>query len=187
MNCVIDGETFDLFPIEGFPNYWVEPINGRIYNITKGTFLKQNKKSTGYYEVSLSFQGKKTDKKIHQLVLSAIEPKPTSQHTVDHIDHDTSHNSYFNLRWATQSEQLRNTRPELRSNWFSEARPIRVFGPDMPVEGEVFPSMTEIERQLNIPHTSISVCLNHPDRRKGAFVRGANTRDKSQRYTFMYS
>lgn len=47
--------------------------------------------------------------RVHRLVaLAFIGPAPSEQHTVDHINRDSSDNRVDNLRWASKSEQSRN-------------------------------------------------------------------------------
>ena len=46
---------------------------------------------------------------VHVLICYAFHgPKPSSQHTVDHIDGNPHHNHYLNLRYATKQEQSIN-------------------------------------------------------------------------------
>jgi hypothetical protein len=46
---------------------------------------------------------------VHVLVAEAfLGPRPSPQHTVDHLDMDRSNNVTENLRWATPSEQVRS-------------------------------------------------------------------------------
>lgn len=47
--------------------------------------------------------------KVHTLVaLAFLGPRPSSNHTVDHIDRNRSNNVASNLRWATKDEQMEN-------------------------------------------------------------------------------
>ena len=49
-------------------------------------------------------------KMVHIAVAEAFVPNPDNKPTVDHIDRDRQNNCKDNLRWATYSEQTRNTR-----------------------------------------------------------------------------
>ena len=63
---------------------------------------KQNK---GYLSISI-------DRKqylVHRLVAETFIPNPDNKPTVDHIDRDPHSNAVANLRWATYSEQNKNT------------------------------------------------------------------------------
>lgn len=46
---------------------------------------------------------------IHRLVAETFIPNPEEKPEVDHIDRCPTHNNVDNLRWATHSENLRNT------------------------------------------------------------------------------
>lgn len=46
---------------------------------------------------------------VHRLVAEASLPRIESKVEVDHIDRDTSNNAVSNLRWASRSENTRNT------------------------------------------------------------------------------
>jgi hypothetical protein len=91
----IDGEIWQFHPHHGF-----EVSNhGRIKNrrrITRGT------EGVGGY---MMYSGKR----VHVLVAETfLGPKPSPEHTVDHIDRDIKNNRVYNLRWASRHEQLMN-------------------------------------------------------------------------------
>ena len=68
------------------------------------------KQNTGYYTTRLpNDNGKVEGVSIHILMALAFRgPRPTEEHTVDHIDMDPSNNHESNIRWATKSEQCYN-------------------------------------------------------------------------------
>lgn len=59
----------------------------------------------GYRRIRLN--GKKV--LLHRLIATAFIPNPEAKPCVDHVDGDKLNNSVDNLRWATNSENKRNT------------------------------------------------------------------------------
>ena len=48
-------------------------------------------------------------RRVHDVMAECfLTPRPSQQHTVDHIDRDKANNHISNLRWATHSEQMMN-------------------------------------------------------------------------------
>lgn len=98
---------------------------------------------------------------LHVLVAEAfLGPRPTAEHTVDHIDGDTHNNAVINLRWATKSEQSRNAyrlhphRPADKRSFPVEARPV---GQPSWVR---FESAHEAARQLGASQGNVQSCLH---------------------------
>jgi len=75
------------------------------------------------------------------VVLASFEgPRPSSHHTVDHIDNNTRNNDISNLRWASRSEQQKNRRD------FSASKATAVRNKDT---GEIFPSLSAAGRAVS--------------------------------------
>ena len=71
--------------------------------------LKSSVDGRGYLKLQLYKEGKSSTMKIHKLVAEAFVDNPEGKRCVDHIDGDRANNHRENLRYATYSENNRNT------------------------------------------------------------------------------
>jgi len=70
-----------------------------------------NKKRGGYLLVNMSVDGKQVSEWVAILVAKAfLGPRPSSSHTVNHIDGVVVNNHLGNLEWATYLEQVEHER-----------------------------------------------------------------------------
>ena len=105
----------ELFiPVDGYPNYFVSNI-GRVrsFKNNKSRILKTWTDKRGYKLVSLCQNGRKKNKRIHQLVAQAFlghVPDKTLRIVVDHIDNDITNNDVTNLQLITQRENTTKDR-----------------------------------------------------------------------------
>jgi len=104
-------------PIPDWPAYEVSS-SGLVRRVRKtrvgpaGRLLQpMRNKKTGYYSVCLSELPRSKRIDVHRLVAVAFHgPQPSVNHLVAHNDGNRSNNTAENLRWATQSENLRDCR-----------------------------------------------------------------------------
>jgi hypothetical protein len=94
--------------IKGFDQYRIYQ-DGHVYSCKRKIVLKQQNNMDGYKFVGLWNDGIQYIKYIHRLVAEHFIDNPDNKPEVDHIDRDKSNNMYWNLRWATRSENCRNT------------------------------------------------------------------------------
>jgi hypothetical protein len=96
--------------VEGFENYEVSNF-GFIRSKKSGKFLKGCPDKDGYLRINL--YKTKIDRRfvfVHRIVALAFIENPESKPQVDHIDNNEMNNNVVNLRWASHSENNRNTK-----------------------------------------------------------------------------
>ena len=69
-----------------------------------GKELKPRPTKTGYKRIQINYK----DYYIHRLVAEKFVPNPDNKPQVDHINGDKGDNRAENLRWCTQTENMRN-------------------------------------------------------------------------------
>ena len=94
--------------IENYETYSVSTF-GRVRNDTTGKFLKGGKGSNRYTNVNLCKKGERKMHYVHRLVAIAFIPNPENKDCVDHRDGNPTNNTLVNLRWASRSENIRNS------------------------------------------------------------------------------
>jgi len=101
-------DNMEFKTINGFDEYLIYQ-DGHVYSCRSKMVLKNWNSGVGYKSVSLSKDGIIYKKTIHRLVAEHFIDNPENKSYVDHIDRDKTNNMYWNLRWATNSENVRNT------------------------------------------------------------------------------
>ena len=103
--------------IPGWPEYQASDTGavrrvGCASGARVGRILRQlRNKKTGYFSVCLSQHAVQVRIDVHRLVAMAFHgPKPSVDYLVAHNDGSRTNNHASNLRWATQSENVRDCR-----------------------------------------------------------------------------
>ena len=94
--------------INDFPNYVIHPCGTimRLYKNGNTKELKRTKMKSGYMEIHLSKNGKKSFFYMHRLLALHFIPNPENKRCVDHGNGVRDDNSIENLSWTTHSENL---------------------------------------------------------------------------------
>ena len=72
--------------------------------LKKGRILKQREDQHGYYQTTLSQNGKEKIMKVHRAVAYAFLSNPDNKPCVNHIDNNPKNNNLENLQWCTLKE-----------------------------------------------------------------------------------
>lgn len=101
--------------IKGYEGLYEIDTQGNVYSIrhTRSRRVKKLKpypNENGYMKVNLYDEfGKCKKKYIHRLVAIAFIPNPDNLPIIDHIDCNVKNNAISNLRWCTQSENIKHS------------------------------------------------------------------------------
>ena len=98
-------------PFKPIPNfegiYWITK-SGNVIN-ADGMALKPYDNGYGYLMVDLKRNGKRKHARIHRLVAEAFIPNPYNLPEVNHKDENKHNNSFKNLEWCTNLENMRHS------------------------------------------------------------------------------
>lgn len=127
-------------------------VRGFCTIICQEQILKPRVKNNKYLFVRLSNGSKKASKEkyVHRLVAEAFISNPEHKAEVDHIDGNASNNIVTNLRWCTRLENVNNP-----NTVYKNTLKVLVLSRDG-IYSEVFPSLTQASKKLNIPLSTLS-------------------------------
>jgi len=98
--------------IKDYPNYQISNLgNVKSSYYNRELILRPVVNNHGYLVVSLCNDNDKKIKLISRLVAETFIPNPDNKPEVDHINNlEKTNNTLSNLRWATHTENIHNTR-----------------------------------------------------------------------------
>lgn len=148
--------------IEGYSGLYQISNLGRVKSFHSGKekILKPVKTLDGYLRVVLYKQGKSKKCKVHRLVAEAFIENPQNLPEINHKSEIKTDNRVENLEWCTRSYNInfatRNQRvSESNTNHPNKSKQV------LCVEtGVVYPSASEVERQLGFSQGNISLACN---------------------------
>lgn len=146
--------------------------NDQLYFVSKtgvvfkdDTPLSQYDNGSGYRTVVLNG----TPHYIHELLGLLYVPNPDNKELVIHKNGNIQDNRISNLKWIS-APKIRNEIPVIKKNWKpgrGHFRPIRIIDKDTGELIQVFDSMTEASKVMNVPQKSIWFAINRPSIYKG--------------------
>ena len=162
--------------IEDYPNYEVSNM-GRVRSSDRmvtverkgkknyklkiyGKILKPTIHNNGYKAVGLYNNGKTKQICVHRLVAKYFVDNPNNYSQVDHIDGNKLNNQYNNLEWVTLEENVSRAHKNMLMNYVGKK--CQYMG-----TGEIFDSMREADRRLNLPTNSVYQYIRKNRKYKG--------------------
>lgn len=126
--------------------------------------IKPGNNGHGYLQVNLHKNGKQKNFFIHRLVAEAFIPNPDNLPYVNHKDEDKTNNLVSNIEWCTHEYNINyGTRNERASKTMSGVYNTKKSKTVLQLRKNgslvrVWPSASEVERQLQFNQGSISKC-----------------------------
>lgn len=166
--------------IEEYYGIYVISSLGRVMRIKKNKGTSGNnilipaKNESGLY-VSLKNKGNNKRFQIHRLVAKAFIPNPLNKEQINHKDGNRWNNNVNNLEWVTPSENNQHAHNELIRNFtaygenHANSSTISQYGMDNKLIN-VYGSVNEAGRQLNIQFTNIAKCARGERKTAGGFI-----------------
>lgn len=87
--------------IKGYEGLYSIDENGNVWGYKRKKYLKQQKDSSGYYQVVLCKNGTEKRCLIHRLVAETFLQKEKGKNFVNHKDENKTNNNAANLEWCT--------------------------------------------------------------------------------------
>ena len=169
--------------IYGYPEYQVSNY-GRVKSLERKVKCKNGYRTVrerilkpininGYYRVQLSSDGKKKYMLVHRLVGQAFLPNPYNLPEVNHKNEIKTDNRLenleycdrqYNTNYGTRNERIAKARSKLLTGVYNTklSKSVRCIETNI-----IYPSASEIQRQLGDSQSNISQCCN--GKRKSAY------------------
>ena len=155
----------DFMPVVGYEGLYEVGKDGSVWSLHYRQTGERKQLRPAPYDkyghllVNLYKDCKQKTCKVHQLVLNAYLPKPSSELVVMHIDSEASNNRLENLAWGTCEENMND--PHFIT---------LVSAPVLCIEtGVAYPSACEASRQTGVAQSNISACCNGKCKTAGGY------------------
>lgn len=153
--------------IEGFEGVYQVSNFIKVLNVITGKLKKFSFDSHGYLTVRLWKNNSSKLYLVHRLIAEAFIPNPENKYCVDHINTFKTDNRVENLKWVNHKENQNNplTKHHISNglkgkliNRKDLSKPIYRYSFNNELI-EIYPSISEASRQLNIDASCICACL----------------------------
>ncbi len=148
----LEGEIFKVFDTYFETDKYYVSNFGRVYSMKSNKYLSTKPYKSGYVYIKfVDNSSKEMRKSLHEIIAITFLG-PRNNQSIDHIDQNSSNNNLDNLRYVSVSENLINrTKP---TNIYCGKPIIRINIEDESIS-EIYPSVTEASKKLNIPRSNI--------------------------------
>lgn len=148
--------------IKGFEGLYQITDDGRVWSHRTQKYLATRINSTtGYVQVDLFKDGKKTTFNLHKLIGEAFIPNPDGLPQLNHLDEDKTNNNVSNLCWTSSKENAnygtRNERMKLKLSKL-------VYCPEL---NKTFNGTHEAASVLGLHQASVWRCCNNKQKTTG--------------------
>ena len=177
MTEIVEGEVWK--DIEGYEGVYQVSSKGQVRSVDrditqqkdgtvftrrmKGRVLKTQLINSGYELVNLSKGNIRDARTVHRLVARAFIPMEEDRKDVNHKDGVKTNNCVSNLEWVTRSENIQHAHDFIPRK--SNGKKV------MCVEtGDVFRTVEEASRNMNLNRAAISHALNGRSKSSGGYT-----------------
>lgn len=157
-------EIWKPVAVKGFESKYEVSNLGRVksigtYNTCKKGILTPMIDTSGYEHVMLFNNGIKKDISVHRLVALTFISNPEELRYVNHKDENIRNNNVENLEWCTNAYNVAYSLGKSVKQYSKKGELI-----------EVFNTIADASKKLNIPTTNISKCCKGLRKSAGNFV-----------------
>jgi hypothetical protein len=157
-------EIWKPVAVKGFESKYEVSNLGRVksigtYNTCKKGILTPMIDTSGYEHVMLFNNGIKKDISVHRLVALTFISNPEELRYVNHKDENVRNNNVENLEWCTNAYNVAYSLGKSVKQYSKKGELI-----------EVFNTIADASKKLNIPTTNISKCCKGLRKSAGNFV-----------------
>lgn len=129
-------------------------LNFHNQKITKVLHQDLDRFTDGYKRVTLYLNGKRKRYSVHRLVAEVFIDNPLNKPCVNHKDSNRTNNNVENLEWCTKLENSKHAAKysPFRAKCMRQVKVVET--------GNVYRSISECARFLNVKSSNISACLS---------------------------
>lgn len=154
--------------IEGYEGLYQVSTHGRVRSLKRNKIMNPVKAINGYMRVRLIKNGKDKNYLVHRLVAEAFLPNWFDDPQVNHRDENKQNNHVDNLEWCSAKYNT-NYGSCIKRRVEKLSKPVLQFLKTGEFVRE-WVSIQEVERQLGVCHSKISLCCKGKRKSHHGFI-----------------